>query len=194
MDFKFFEELSVEDAKLYLQQFLKEAGNGFEKMIPELTNDKIEVDYSISSLIPVILWFKSKLKTIPEKEDKSLPKWLRKDDTYKKGLYSFDEESKILILRVSYYFGECFVRNYEKLKWSIGHKKTAEQQMPVVTGFKIKRMELAPMLICENIMQSLIEDIKKEITSIDVWKSYIYPPRLAPPLRKDYARKNQVVK
>ena len=174
MNFNFFEELSSEDAKLYQQQFLKETGKGFESMIPEITDNKIIVDYSVDSLIPVLLWFKSKISTIPEKEDKSLPRWLRKDETYRKGLYSFDESSKILVLRVSYYFGECFVRKYNTLKWNIGSNKTALQRMPVVTGFRMKK-ELAPILVCENIMRSLIEGEKEKIVKIalDTWESYI---------------------
>ena len=76
-----------------------------------------------------------------------------------KGLYSFDDFSKVLVLRASYYLGECFVRNYNNLSWNIGLTHTAVVNMPVITGFK-KKIELAPILVCENLLRRLVEGVR----------------------------------
>jgi hypothetical protein len=38
----------------------------------------------------------------------------------------FDEPSKIVALRIAYYMGECFVRNFADLIWSVGKADTEE--------------------------------------------------------------------
>lgn len=156
MNFSYFEGLDKKEAKEYFDHFLLEAKDGFLSIVPDLVHNGITVDYSIGSISPVFMWVKSQLIIIPEKSDQNLPSFIRESEIYIKGLYSFDEMSKILVLRASYYFGECFVRSYSQLSWAIGNKKTAEQNQPVVTGFKYK-MELAVLLVCENLMRSLVE-------------------------------------
>lgn len=174
MDFSFFEQLSKKDAELYLERFLSEEMEGFNKLLPIFEQERITIDFSIESIFSVLEWVKLNLKTIPEKKDESLPFWIKESDTYIKGLYSFDEISRILILRVSYYFGECFIRNNKKLSWNIGQINTAVYNMPVVTGFK-KKMELAPMLISENLIRRLVEGADPLIvnTALDYWKKIV---------------------
>jgi hypothetical protein len=174
MDFSYFEKLSKKDAELYLEHFLLEVNEGFNKLLPDFEKEQIIIDYSIESIVPVINWVKLNLKTIPKMEDKNLPSWITESEVYKKGLYTFDEISRILILRVSYYFGECFVRSNKKLTWNIGNAKTAECNMPVVTGFK-KKLELAPILICENLIRRLVQGADLTIinTALEYWKADI---------------------
>ena len=174
MDFKFFEVLSKKDGQLFLKQFLKESGQGFESMISEINKDKAIVDYSTESIITVTMWFKSRIKIVPQKIDQSLPKWLKNDETYLKGLYLFDENSNILTLRLAYYFAECLNRKHKNLIWTVGNNKTALSNMPVLSGFKYKK-ELAPILVCENILKKLIEGEKENVikTCIEIWESYL---------------------
>lgn len=174
MDFTFFEQLTKKDAELYLERFLSEETGQFNKMLSVFKAEHVTIDFSIESIFSVIEWVKLNLKTIPEKKDESLPFWIKESDSYMNGLYSFDEISRILILRTSYYFGECFIRTSKKLSWGIGQLNTAVYNMPVVTGFK-KKMELAPMLICENLIRRLVEEDDPSIinTALDYWRRLI---------------------
>ncbi len=104
MDFEFFNNLSNNDAKKFLNNFLNEIEKGFSSMKPEIEAGDIMVDYTITSLFPVFKWISNRLKIFPEKGDVSLPIWIRETESYKKGIYSFDEASKVLILRYSYYW------------------------------------------------------------------------------------------
>jgi len=174
MDIGFFEKLSNEEAKLYLGNFLNEVSKGFSQIIPNLINGGIKADYSIESIKPILIWVIGNIKIAPEKNDESIPKWITETEIYKKGLYSFDNFSKILVLRAAYYFGECFIKNHEKLYWDVGKSNTIEQNMPVITGFK-KRKELAPVMVCENLIRGIVEG--KDPCIIDVslktWVSFI---------------------
>ena len=140
----------------------------------KIEKEDIVVDYTTESFLPIFKWISEKLNTIPESEDESIPEWIRETESYKKGLYTFDAASKVLILRFSYYMGECFVRNYDSLSWSVGRRKTAVQNMPVVTGFKSK-MELAPMLVCENMFGTAFEEksFERVQVAIHTWISFV---------------------
>ena len=174
MKFSYFEALDKRGAKEYFEHFLLEAKEGFLSIVPDLEFVGINVDYSIDSIVPVFIWVKSQMVTLSEKSDENLPKFITESEIYIKGLYSFDEMSKILILRVSYYFAECFARSYKQLSWSIGDKKTAVQNQPVITGFKFK-MELAPLLVCENLISGLVEGEGEERIkrTINAWSKDI---------------------
>lgn len=174
MDFDFFEKLSSKEAKAYLDNFLKEAGQGFLKMQSEIIADGISIGYTMDSLLPVFKWIVARLKTFPENEDESLPIWIRETESYMKGLYSFDEASNIFILRFAYYMGECFVKSYEGLEWSTGKEKMMQQNMPVVTGFKNK-MELAVFVVSKNMLMKAIEDNETDSieTAIRTWSSFV---------------------
>jgi len=174
MNFIYFENLSLRDADLFLNNFLEEESKGFNKIIPDLIKNGITVDYSYESIKPIIISEIKKIKTTKEKQDECLPSWITETESYRKGLYSFDETSKILILRISYYLGQCFVKNNKTLSWNIGNSATAEKNMPVIKGFK-KKMELAPIMICENLFCRLIEgtDSSTIDTVISTWRSFI---------------------
>ena len=89
------------------------------------------------------------LETVPLPEDPAVPIWIRETDSYKSNLLDFADASKPIVLRLAYYLGECFVRGFPGCTWTVGDRKTAEKNMPVVAGFG-HRIELAPMLVAEN--------------------------------------------
>jgi hypothetical protein len=174
MDFEFFKKLSSKEAKAYLENFINEARRGFNTMHPQILADGLRIDFTIVSLLPFFTWTIRQLKTFPEKEDENLPFWIRQTDSYKKGLYSFDEMSNVLILRFAYYMGECFNRTYNNLKWSIGKSNTMQPNMPVVTGFR-NNMELAVLLVSKNMFMKVIEDddFNNEKTAIQRWTTFV---------------------
>ncbi len=176
MDFAFFESLSVEEAHIFLENYLRVEHQAVEELIAVARADGLNANFSIASIAPVLRWILDQVKTVPREPDETLPSWIRECDSYLQGLIDFDGPSKILVLRASYYLGESFVRHAEVLSWAIGNRKTALQNMPVVTGFQYKK-ELPPILIIENLFRKILArgaPYEKIEQSIDVWLSNIY--------------------
>ncbi len=170
MDFEFFESLSADEAEQYRQSFLREASKGFNETASELRRDGIIPDFSVDSINTVFVWVVKKLRTIPMEPDESLPVWIRESEDYIESLFDFDDDSKTLVLRAAYYLGESFNQYSDELHWGTGNTNFAEQNMPVITGFK-KEMELAPLLITENIFfrillnEAPLSDIERAVNS-----------------------------
>lgn len=174
MDCLFFEKLKKKEAEQLLKYFLENESKNFEKFKIIFSEEGITVDFSMDSIIQVFEWMKMNVKVIPRNEDESLPDWIRQSDSYKKGLFSLDETSNKALLHISYYLGECFINKFDKLSWNIGRKGSSDFNMPVVTGFRHK-MELAPILICENLLRRLIkgDDLETVKTALNQWESFI---------------------
>jgi hypothetical protein len=69
-------------------------------------------------------------------------------------------ESEELVLQAAYYLGESFVRSHGTLRWGTGDIKTYEANMPAVIGFQ-HDLELAPILIAENLLRRVTAEPKK---------------------------------
>jgi hypothetical protein len=157
MDFSFFESLSKQEAEDLFNNYLSVESTAIIEMIDTIEKDNIIADFSIQSIPYVLRWIFDKIETNPKQVDNTLPKWIRECDSYLDSLFDFAESSKILMLRASYYWGECFVRYSNTLFWAIGNTETAEQNMPVVAGF-VHEIEMAPMLIVENLYLRIFAD------------------------------------
>lgn len=157
MNFAFFESLSRAQALEFLNAFLISERKAVSEMIGAAEAEGIPADFTILSATRVLEWAISKLNTLPREPDETLPSWIRQSDSYTRNLFDFDEPSKILILRCAYYLGESFVNHSALLSWNIGNRDTAVQNMPVVTGFRFN-LELAPMLVAENLFGAIIAD------------------------------------
>jgi hypothetical protein len=155
MDYEFFESLSIEDAEKYLDNYLRVERDAVSKTLPEIEKDGITADFSIDSVVPVLKWFLKDIKTVKKKREEKLPDWIAVTMDNPDEYEEFDDNSGYLVLRASYYLGECFVRYSKKLEWSTGNIETAEQNMPVVTGFKYD-IEMAPMLIIKNLFMRIV--------------------------------------
>jgi hypothetical protein len=174
MDFEYFDRLTEEEARLFLRKFLFEESRTIEYFIADAKNEGLICDYSFSSIPKCGEWAIDKVHTNPIEPDLNLPKWILESETYAKGLFELDENSKILVLRFAFYFGECFRRNYEGMEWSIGDINTAVKNMPVIIGFK-KDIELSSILVVENLFNRILagdgdtSGIKK---AVETWQSY----------------------
>jgi len=62
-----------------------------------------------------------------------------------------------MVLRIAYYMGECFVRNFPDLVWAVGDADTALKNIPVVSGFR-GGQEMPPMLVAENLFARVLLD------------------------------------
>jgi hypothetical protein len=152
MDFKFFDSLSQDNASEFLVAFLRVEKAATSIMAEVAKQEGINADFTLDSLPSVVLWAIRHVEIVKRPSNASLPVWITATDGYQRGLFEFSDQSKPLILRVAYYFGECFVRRFERLRWSIGDRDTALQNMPVVTGFG-RQIELAPILVTENLFR-----------------------------------------
>lgn len=160
MNFEFFEKLSKKEANVFLHRFLEEESSNIEATIKKCAAARIKMDFSVKSLPRFIRWTLKQLATVPLKADPAVPEWIRNNEVYTKHLFEFDVPSKELVLQAAYYLGESFVRSHSSLHWGIGDITTAEANMPVVAGFKYD-LEMAPILVTENLLESIIAEPSK---------------------------------
>ncbi len=161
MRFDFFENLSHDEAKAFLNRFLEIESAYVKEVLAHCSSEGIPADFGIDSVAPFIRWVATRLRTVPTAPDAQLPTWIRETDSYAKNLFEFDEASKILALRAAYFLGESFVRSFRNLHWTIGNSETAEASMPVVAGFQ-SGLEMAPILIAENLLRRVIAEPSKQ--------------------------------
>jgi hypothetical protein len=160
MDIEFFEKLSKKQADAYLQTFLDTESSKINKTVKQCTAAGLRMDYSLKLISPFMRWVLKRLTAIPEEPDPTIPEWIRNTASYTSRLFEFNGPSEELILQAAYYFGESFVRSRSSLYWGTGDIKTYEANMPVVIGFQ-HELELAPILIAENLLRRVTAEPKK---------------------------------
>jgi len=149
MDFKFFESLSMSDARAFLANFLSVESKAMGEMFDQAKAEGVELAFSTSSIKPMFTWVLRSIKSNPKAPDLTLPEWITGTESYKRGLFVFDEPSKILVLRAAYFVGASFISEYPHLKWDTGDCETALMNMPVIKGFRMD-LELPAILVAEN--------------------------------------------
>ena len=177
MNFGFFEQMSGPEAETYLADLRRLGAEGVASLAEMMGGEVIELDYSLDSVRPFAELVARRAVKVPRSPDESLPGWLR--ESLREGdAYDFDDPSKILVLRFSYYLGEAFVRTWPNgLRWTVGEAGTAEENQPVVAGF-MHRLELAPLLVGENLLRDLIEapDRPERVDSVvQGWRECLPP-------------------
>ena len=177
MDFAFFDSISTDEGFAFFDAFLRAERSAVPHILEAARQQGISTDFSVETLPCVMRWALSQVETRPKAADSSLPSWITTTDGYKRGLFEFSEQSKPLILRIAYYFGECFVRSFEGLRWSVGNPDTAQRNMPVVIGFG-NDVELSPILVTENLFKRVLSG-EAESDAIDRavkrWVAYLNP-------------------
>jgi hypothetical protein len=148
MDFEFFENLSTEGAEQYLQRFLEVERSGIEQTVRVVRSAGVDVDYSLESIAPFIVWTAESVRTRDVPKPADLPDWLA-TSTPAEDFVEVAEGSRPLVLRAAYYLGECLVRNRPNLRWGVGSADFAHQQQPSVLGFPGDQ-ELPVLLVAEN--------------------------------------------
>ena len=161
MKFSFFEALTDEEAKEYFDDFLDFGRGRAMKILSEKMHFTIDLDFQIDSISEVFISLLNEMNTIQRETDENLPDFIRSTESYKQNLFDFDESSKTIVLAGAFYLGETFVRSYESLSWGIGNREFAQGNMPVVKGFS-QGMELAPILVAENMFRGMISQISDE--------------------------------
>ncbi len=173
MNFAFFESLTIVEAQDHLDGFINTEALAIEVIRPAAVSAGVVMDFSVASLPAFFRWILPNIEITRIPVPKTEPDWIR--EFHKNGLVEFTEESKYLVLRTAYYLGECFVRTNKQLSWAIGNSDSIEKNMPVVTGFRFK-MQMAPMMICENVLAGILGDGKSEAvidTMISSWVGFM---------------------
>lgn len=103
-----------------------------------------------------------------------VPSWLRESMEEHGGFLDFDEQSRPLVLRASYYLGQSFVSTYAQLKWALGRAERAEFQQPVVSGFRtdadLPSLEVAENLLLRTNELSVGDRVQ---TAIATWRNVV---------------------
>ena len=175
MDFEFFAGLSEIEARQFLDHFLTVESKQIQSILGRCASEGVRCDYSVESIAPLLQCVLTQISVLPKEGDDQVPDWIRTTETYVKNLFEFDNASKHLILGAAFYVGQSLVQTGGNLHWSVGATGTAEEHMPVVTGFR-NRIELAPLLVVENLFGRVITDPTKlnDIsTAIDYWSKNI---------------------
>lgn len=175
MDEQRLQELTPEEAQAFLHSFLQITEKCWGEMVPAIQGDGIATEYKVENLEAVFLWVFERLKAIPREEDPDVPDWVRNTDSYREGLFDFDEPSENMILGLSYYFGETLVRSFPKLHWTTGNPEYSHANKPVISGFKYEK-EICPYNNISNIFKRSItqNNIQRHLsTMINSWLSNI---------------------
>lgn len=175
MEIDFFERLSPDEADAFLQRFLEVESSNITGIAKQCATDGIKMNYTIKSIPPFMRWVLKRLTTIRLEPDPAVPAWLRNHEVYVNNLFDFDGPSGILIMRAGYYLGESFIRSYRSLHWGTGDIETVEANMPVVAGFQ-HQLEMAPVLIVDNILARIISNPKQvgDIErAVESWKDHV---------------------
>jgi hypothetical protein len=174
MDYEFFENLSADEARAYFARYLELESREVEAMVDEARSEGIAADFSIDSIAGVFSSLRSRIRVVAVKPAGDTPAWLRESMEEHGGFLDFDEESRPLVLRASYYFGQSFVSSYKGLEWGLGRAERAEFQQPVVTGFRTDA-DLPPLVVAENLLLSANEPGFSERVEVAVatWRKAI---------------------
>lgn len=160
-----FEAMSNEEAQKYLDEFLVFGDSSGIGILEEKLHFTVDLDFAIDSLPIMLKTLIPTLRTIPKEADPNVPEFIRKTEDYKKGLFDFDDTSKLVVLAAGYYLGETFVRSFPLLKWTTGNKEYLEGNMPVVAPFK-NNIEMSPIMVIENLFAGVVSGIR-QIASVD---------------------------
>lgn len=178
MNFALFDVMTTAEAREHLAGFLETERVVVKALEASARAVGIVMAYSLPSLSPSLKWIIQGMQIVRVPVDPNDASWVR--EYYKDGFVEFTDDSKLLLLRAAYYMGECFVRSSSTLRWDVGDPEFAEKNMPVIAGF-LHRMQLAPMMVCENIASRILRGAGTEQavdTMVEAWIGLI--PRDTP--------------
>jgi hypothetical protein len=175
MDYAFFEKLSADEARAYFERYFEVESREIERTLQEARSDGVTADFTVASIAGVLAWIQRRIRVVAVEPAADTPTWIRESmEQHHGGFLDFDEESRPLVLRASYYFGQSFVSEVARLEWALGRPERAEFQQPVVTGFRTDA-DLPPLEVAENLLLrghlSNFQD--RAQTAVAVWRDAI---------------------
>lgn len=172
MDFEFFERLTPDEAATFLTYYKGTESAAVQELVRDASEAGVTADFSLESVPDVFAYVVQQVDVEPSPADDSLPDWIRQSSSYPQGLYDFADHSRPIVVRLSYYLGESFVRSL-KLHWGIGDEDTAVVHQPVVNGFR-NRVQMSPLLVTENLLRATIEGESERVErAVETWKAMV---------------------
>ena len=172
MDFAYFDRISKDEAARFLSAFLSEEERHSSLMLQDAAKAHVPTARTISSIPQVLRWALPQIRVRRKAPDPEVPQYIRETSSYKEGLFEYESESRLLVLRCAYFFGSCFICSYSRLYWAIGSPESALRNMPVVVGFPDAREELAAILVTNNLIRRGIRgggDAMGVESAVDAW-------------------------
>ena len=172
MDYAFFENLTHHEAQEYLTRYLDVEARETGRMLAVARADGVEANYSIGSLTDFFRWLRPKINVLKSEPDAEVPTWLRTSmEANHGGFLDFDEQTRVVALRASYYLGESFAR-LSGFEWSTGRPDRAEANQPVVRGFRTGA-DLPPLVVAENVLLTASDStyMKRVEAAVATWDS-----------------------
>jgi len=164
-----FADLTLAEAREFLEYFISSGRAAVAELAPLAKSAGVSLDYRLVSLAGALEWFAHQLtfQRVPLPAD--TPDWIRA--SVPPDVIEFDDPSKLLIGRASYYLGECFAR-LPGMHWTTGDPEYAEKHMPVVAGFS-KGVDLPPLMVVKNLLMDIVEGQPRDslLTCIEVWSA-----------------------
>ena len=151
----------------------KEYFNWYIEHIPERVNylqtySKVELDYSMNSLIEIWKWFlkNASIEKTPQKRMKSLMEELKNSPReIAKGIIEenkrqFSLETEYIIRDIAMYFGEVCVKNHNSIYWGYHTdiKKDSFANKPILMGFEDRDADKKDLLIMYQKWERMIHD------------------------------------
>lgn len=164
--------LTQQEATLVLDRFLELGRDGLPVCAVVMREEDHTFDWSEQSLLQLFMTVAKRLHFEYRPLPNDVAQWVRDAPIHAKGLVEFDEQSRIWIMRVAYCLGEFFVRAYPALHWAVGARDFAEENMPVVAGFR-GQTELPPLAVTEGMFSRVLAQGKawdQVTTMIDAWR------------------------
>jgi hypothetical protein len=106
MNFGTFQDFSKEEAAQWLSRFLSEEADAMTEYAADLARDGVACDFSLSSIPAHAVWVADHTQTIKLGTDPSVPDWIKESEGYASHNFEFDDDSRVLLLRLAYYLGE----------------------------------------------------------------------------------------
>jgi hypothetical protein len=152
MDYRFFEALTPEEARTYLERFLTVESEAIEETLDAARADGVQADFSVESVPEFFSWLGPKVNVAQVPAPTGVEWWVsRAMEEHHGGFLDLDDASRHLALRAAYYLGQSFVSSHENLGWGFGRRDRIEFQQPVVTGFRTGA-DLPALVVAENVL------------------------------------------
>ena len=98
--------------------------------------------------------------------------YLKNSPEHSRGHALFNKQTKVNLLRMAYFFGECLRFESKTLNWQLGKSGFAFESMPVIGGFS-DNTECPPIAICETIIRKICRgthDVSQFTKIYNIWK------------------------
>lgn len=163
-----FDLFSKKQASEYFEWYTKQSFlriNLLQEYINTTTIEKVELDFSDYSLIPLWEWYENFVLLNDEINTKTV--------SIDNGEPLFSNEVLKIALDVSFYFAELFIKHNSSVKWGYftKPKNRISVNKPVLLGFKYDKC-LDPRLIVENCSYRSLK-VKNSDALYDIYNNWL---------------------